>query len=377
MELRKLDDDCSEEYLKISDGLGGEKTFCGTNKLEKPLRASGGGRDLFVSLQISKDDKFPTKTAGVYCQVKCGTGGEELEVTKPAKEEFGCVCGLQNKDDRIVGGEDAQMNEFPWQVAIVHAGLRTPKCGGSVINNQWILTAAHCWHFDKTKAKDIDVLIHARILDQTLKANWVDKALGEKGSIQGAGYGNKAVTDAEESSQRYKVVQMINHPLFTTKYDYDVSLLKLDRKIELTDPNAPTPICLPPINYNETFEDELATVSGWGLSHQDAGGTTRLLQKLTVPVIPLKKCQKWMPYNLTPRMLCAGYEKGGKDACSGDSGGPLGLKMPNKQWQQIGIVSWGEGCANFHRPGLYSRVTELTQWIRHHASDAKWCRATK
>jgi len=88
------------------------------------------------------------------------------------------VCGLQNKDDRIVGGQDAKMNEFPWQVAIVFAGTRSPKCGGAIINDRFVLTAAHCFVFDKAQPSEIDVLFHARSLDMTLQKGWKDVALG-------------------------------------------------------------------------------------------------------------------------------------------------------------------------------------------------------
>jgi len=175
-------------------------------------------------------------------------------------------------------------------------------------------------------------------------------------------------------------VEIINHPLFNQDFDYDVTLLKLDRKIDLSAPDAPTPVCLPgPGEYEDGFEDETPTVIGWGMAAEDAGGTTRLLQKLEVPVIDLRICESWMSSTLTQRMLCAGYEDGKKDACQGDSGGPLAYQQPNKQWKQIGVVSWGEGCARRHRPGFYSRLTELTQWINYHTSahNAIWCKDTK
>lgn len=85
------------------------------------------------------------------------------------------------------------------------------------------------------------------------------------------------------------------------------------------------------------------TVAGWGKSDEKAGGSTRVLQKLDVPYIDWSKCEKKIPADiLTRRMLCAGHEGGGKDACTGDSGGPLIHKMPTKQFWQVGVVSWGK-----------------------------------
>jgi secreted trypsin-like serine protease len=173
-----------------------------------------------------------------------------------------------------------------------------------------------------------------------------------------------------------EVAEIINHPLFTAKYDYDVALLRLKKDIDFAAPNAPIPICLPePALYNETYKEKIATVSGWGLSSQDAGATTRILQKLQVPILDMKRCHELMPKTLTNRMICAGFEGGEKDACTGDSGGPLALKNPStNQWTQIGIVSWGEGCARKGKPGIYSRLTELVQWVYKQAEKASWCR---
>jgi hypothetical protein len=94
--------------------------------------------------------------------------------------------------------------------------------------------------------------------------------------------------------------------LILCRYDYDVSLLKLDKKIDLSDPDAPTPICLPQLGYKNNYEGTVPWVVGWGMPDENAGATTRSLQKLATPVIPIGKCQQWSPYDLTQRMICAG-----------------------------------------------------------------------
>ena len=104
---------------------------------------------------------------------------------------------------------------------------------------------------------------------------------------------------------------------YTFRFDYDAALLRVDRKIPLVGDKAPTPICLPkPGSWHNLFDNQKALVSGWGLGDENAGSTTRLLQKLDVPVIPMQKCKDAMPHDLTDRMLCAGFLQGGKDACT-------------------------------------------------------------
>ncbi|OXA50915.1 Plasma kallikrein [Folsomia candida] len=327
-------EDCGDEYLLVSDGVGGELKVCGKVSFDKPLLASGKARDLFVRYQDGDFGSAPFK-----CEAKCSADqvGLNLPISFERKELSQCVCGLQNRDDRIVGGEDAKMNEFPWQAAIVYAGTRQPKCGASVLNDRYILTAVltnfmmggnfklnlaiflqtHCFWFDGMQADEVEVLIHAYILDMTKKDIAKDVKLGEMGSIRGSGYNLKLKTDEEEKTQRYRVAEIIMHPLFTEQYDYDFALLRLEKKIDLTASDSPTPICLPPPNLPDaTFEDTNPWVVGWGMPDENAGGTTRVLQKLSVPILPLKRCQKWLPGLVTQRMICAGFEEGKKDACT-------------------------------------------------------------
>ncbi len=92
------------------------------------------------------------------------------------------------------------------------------------------------------------------------------------------------------------------------RYDFDVSILKLDRDIDLTRAGYedPVAICLPELGYEPKFEDTVPVVVGWGLIDQDANFTTGILQKLDVPVIPLSHCRNWTKFEITDRMLCAG-----------------------------------------------------------------------
>jgi hypothetical protein len=375
-------DDCSEEFVQVTDGSGGSKKFCGKTKFDN-IRASKGLRHLFLVIE-SEDQK---KRDGISCTAKCAEKEDEgvrLEKEEERKFDLRCMCGLQNKDDRIVGGEDAKENEFPWQAAVVYPKTRSPNCGASVINDRFVLTAAHCFWFDDKKPDDLEILVHATLLDMTKKKGAKDVKLGKEGSIRSSGYKEDKKTDEDEKTQRFKVLEIINHPLFNDQYDYDYALLRLDRKIDLSAGDSPTPICLPDADmFDKLLADWVGknlTVTGWGLADELAGGTTRALQKLDVPLMPYSKCTDSNQEMVTKRMICAGYEDGKKDACTGDSGGPLIKKSEDsKQWTQVGIVSWGEGCARAGKPGMYSRITEMVQWIHLHTSDqgSKWCQEKK
>jgi secreted trypsin-like serine protease len=200
-----------------------------------------------------------------------------------------------------------------------------------------------------------------------------DKAEVMKGLMESA----KQI-DAEEKTQRFKVLSIKNHPLFSEEFDYDVALLRLDRPLDFTGPNRTTSICLPKVgDYKTTYAGSKAQVAGWGLLEDKGVESSKILQKLEVPVLDIEVCKAALSTSvITDRMLCAGFVEGGRDSCKGDSGGPLITQKSNRYFEQIGIVSWGKGCARENRPGFYSRVTELTQWIQYNSNEgvARWCK---
>jgi hypothetical protein len=125
----------------------------------------------------------------------------------------------------------------------------------------------------------------------------------------------KSTTDDAERTIRLDIDEIIMHPLFNAGYDYDACLLRISHPLDLASIEA-TPICLPKVGDARDFVPEMVTVSGWGMPDELAGSTTRLLQKLDVPVIDLDECVDMMKFPLTERMLCAGFQEGVADSCT-------------------------------------------------------------
>uniref|UniRef100_A0A8C0F9X1 Peptidase S1 domain-containing protein n=1 Tax=Bubo bubo TaxID=30461 RepID=A0A8C0F9X1_BUBBB len=160
------------------------------------------------------------------------------------------------------------------------------------------------------------------------------------------------------------VKKIIYHPLYNdNSLDYDIALMKLQVPLNFTD--AIRAVCLPP-SHQDLFQGTQCWVSGWGSTRPDQAQVTETLKEALVPLIGTKRCNSSCVYagELTARMLCAGHLRGTIDACQGDSGGPL-VCRDDFAWRLVGIVSWGQGCAEPNRPGVYTNVAQLLPWIYH------------
>ncbi|XP_009206295.2 coagulation factor XI isoform X2 [Papio anubis] len=273
------------------------------------------------------------------CYLKLSSNGSPTKILRGRGGISGYTLRLCKMDNecttkikpRIVGGTASVRGEWPWQVTL-HTTSPTHRhlCGGSIIGNQWILTAAHCF-YGVESPKILRVYIG--ILNQS---------------------------EIKEDTSFFGVQEIIIHDQYKmAESGYDIALLKLETTVNYTD--SQRPICLPSKgDRNVIYTD--CWVTGWGYRKlRDKIQNT--LQKAKIPLVTNEECQRrYRGHTITHKMICAGYREGGKDACKGDSGGPLSCKH-NEVWHLVGITSWGEGCAQRERPGVYTNVVEYVDWI--------------
>lgn len=241
---------------------------------------------------------------------------------------------LRGESPKIIGGVLAEPGEFPWQVSLVVSWIADPArghfCGGSIYDNRWIVTAAHC--LAGLSPFDINVVAGTNVLST--------------------------------GAPRFNVVRTIPHQSYDpATNDNDVALLEVRDGMPLS-------VTMKPISpATSSNEERLASgtklvVTGWGATTQ-GGATVADLRKVDVPFVTNTACNDVLSYNgkITANMLCAGEALGGKDSCQGDSGGPLVWREGDEP-RLVGVVSWGEGCAKPGKYGVYANVAKFDSWIK-------------
>ncbi|KAM9510549.1 serine protease 33-like [Guaruba guarouba] len=268
----------------------------------------------------------------------------------PARGDAGCGRPLTPPGGSVVrnvGGEDAAPGAWPWTGALLRRGGHV--CGASLVAPEWVLTAAHCFQ------ESLDPRLYSVLLGA--------QSLSPPGGA--------------EPPLRVPLARVVPYPGYRGEATSgDIALARLARAVPFT-PRV-LPVCLPA--PGAAFPPgQRCVVTGWGdVGEGEDLPSPRRLQMLEVPLLALSTCRRLYgidmgralpPRRIRPDMLCAGYAEGRRDTCKGDSGGPLVCRA-GERWVLAGIVSWGEGCAVPNRPGVYTRVSAYSLWIRPRAPGA-------
>ncbi|XP_010901664.1 coagulation factor IX isoform X2 [Esox lucius] len=233
-----------------------------------------------------------------------------------------------NEDSRIVGGQLEKQGGSPWQV-LIHRKDGYGFCGGTLISQRWVISAAHCME----QTPD-----HITIGDY-------DKERPDPGE------------------QKIHVERVVVHPHFHEyTFDSDIALMYLSSSVVLSP--AAIPICLPNDHLAQHLQrdDVRGLVTGWGAT-QYFGRSSRFLRKVYLPMVDQQECIRSTEQVITDNMFCAGYTEASMDACSGDSGGPFVVNYRGT-WFLTGVVSWGEQCAARGKYGVFTRLGNYLHWIK-------------
>nr|AAN28692.1 lumbrokinase protein [Lumbricus rubellus] len=233
---------------------------------------------------------------------------------------------------KIVGGIEARPYEFPWQVSVRRKSSDSHFCGGSIINDRWVVCAAHCMQ-------------------------------GESPALVSLVVGEHDSSAASTVRQTHDVDSIFVHEDYNgNTFENDVSVIKTVNAIAIDINDGP--ICAPDPANDYVYRK--SQCSGWGTINSGGVCCPNVLRYVTLNVTTNAFCDDiYSPlYTITSDMICATDNTGQneRDSCQGDSGGPLSVKDGNGIFSLIGIVSWGIGCASGY-PGVYARVGSQTGWI--------------
>ena len=236
---------------------------------------------------------------------------------------------------RIIGGEPAEKGQWSFMTALIRSqasnSYQGQFCGASYLGDGWVLTAAHC--VERINFNDFHVHIGVHDLFRAIIE-------GERAEIK-AVYVNESYADV-------------------SNYSNDIALIELKSK-----PNADA-VALK-TTEGDLSEGQLLTVMGWGNTISDRNQTPQypsVLRQVDLPYVPRATCQNLGDdySDIGDDAICAGFPKGKKDSCQGDSGGPL-VYSHNGGIEQVGVVSWGNGCAQPNAYGVYANVAYFQDWI--------------
>uniref|UniRef100_UPI00358F76F6 serine protease 27-like n=1 Tax=Myxine glutinosa TaxID=7769 RepID=UPI00358F76F6 len=351
-----------------------------------------------------------------------------VKVRKFSSCNASVACGLPwGPASRVVGGSEARPGRWPWLLSLHWAGSH--RCGGSLLTENWILTAAHCFkrHNDvrlwsvmagtlsrrsgNPRFKVSRILCHplyrpsSKDFDLALVQLAQPLNMTDLLKLCQVGWGVSVNSNLQVFPQILNGIQVwvLGGPL----KDFHILVLTpfkccfgcmlqvialLERKSlpqsqdglnvrTLTfklfslclnlDSDAMAPVCLPPPGW--VLQPGMKCwISGWGTESEASLVLPWRAREAMVQVVHYSHCRREKIYrrHLTDRMFCAGQPRGGVDSCQGDSGGPLVCQEADGVWRVIGVTSWGHGCGRPEYPGVYSRIDKMLNWL-HHAMDVR------
>ncbi|CAG5107778.1 Oidioi.mRNA.OKI2018_I69.chr1.g3483.t1.cds [Oikopleura dioica] len=250
-----------------------------------------------------------------------------LDVNEEGADRFESFDLADNA--KIIGGSEVvDRTQWPWMVSI------GDFCGGSIVGNRWVLTAAHCCSKDKFSIQNVYI-----------------------------GHVDRLNLDSKEA---IPISSFRVHPDFNEEtLENDLCLIKLARELEYSD--TVQPLCINDEEFDLESGSE-AFIAGWGLVKED-GSASQFLKEARIPIVSNEECS--VPYGddfKAETMFCAGYAQGGIDSCQGDSGGPLVL-LENDVPTAHGVVSWGVGCGRAGMYGVYAKLVDSKVWMQNAAGE--------
>lgn len=273
-------------------------------------------------------------------------------VQAQGRSRFECVDPDKRTVSRIVGGSDAPRDMAPWQVSLQLDidGRWRHTCGGSLIHPSWVLTAAHCL-FDGSGTlrppAEVSVVHGTQSLSSGGERRLVERLVPHERYRGGgpAGQGN------------------------------DIALIRLSSPFPASRAQT-VQLQSRQLEANFGFPGACSVVTGWGSTEAWAPGRGRSdarrlpdhLRAVDLPIVDNATCAEIYPGRITSGQVCAGYAQGTMDSCQGDSGGPLVVPGGPTGWTQIGVVSFGRGCAQPRAYGVYTRVSSYIDWILEQTS---------